>query len=70
MIAWTTTGAPILKGAPAAIECRVAQIADPGDHHTFIAAATAVHLHSRPEGRPDEAVLEMKDLGEKLFQGG
>ena len=27
-------------------------------------------LKPEPEGRPDEAVLEMKDLGEKTFYGG
>ena len=41
-----------------------------GDHHTFIAEVTNVHLHREPEGRADEAVLEMKDLGEKVFYGG
>ncbi len=56
--------------AEAARNPRVAQIVELGDHHTFIAEVTNVHIHNRPEGRPDEAVLEMKDLGEKVFYGG
>jgi len=64
-IAWAANGAPILKSAPAAVECRVVQVVEHGDHHTFVAEVTGVHLHQRPEGRPDMAVLEMKDLGEK-----
>lgn len=69
-VAWASNGAPILKSAPAAVECRVVQVVEHGDHHTFVAEVTAVHIHNRPEGRPDEAVLEMKDLGEKVFYGG
>jgi flavin reductase (DIM6/NTAB) family NADH-FMN oxidoreductase RutF len=69
-IAWAANGAPILKSAPAAVECRVVQIVELGDHHTIIAEVTGVHINSRPEGRPDAAVLEMKDLGDKVFYGG
>lgn len=69
-VGWAANGAPILKSAPAAVECRVAQVVELGDHHTIVAEVTAVHLHSHPEGRPDAAVLEMKDLGEKVFYGG
>ena len=28
------------------------------------------HLNKPPSGRPDNAILEMKDLGEKVFYGG
>ena len=63
-------GAPILKCAPAAIECRLLEVVELGDHHTFIAEVTDVHLERVPEGRPDEAILEMKDLGERVFYGG
>lgn len=69
-IEWAQNGAPIIKSAPAAIECKVLQIVELGDHHTFIGEVTNVHLNKQPEGRPDEAVLEMKDLGEKVFYGG
>jgi flavin reductase (DIM6/NTAB) family NADH-FMN oxidoreductase RutF len=69
-IGWAANGAPVLKSAPAVVECRVAQIVELGDHHTFIAEVTGVHVHQHPEGRPDMAVLEMKDLGDKVFYGG
>jgi hypothetical protein len=41
-----------------------------GDHHTFIAEVTDARLNRANEGRPDAAVLHMKDLGEKVFYGG
>ncbi|MEZ5688873.1 MAG: flavin reductase family protein [Caenibius sp.] len=69
-IAWATNGAPILKSAPAAVECKLVDVVEKGDHHVFVGEVTNVHLNSEPEGRPDEAVLEMKDLGEKVFYGG
>lgn len=69
-ISWANNGAPILKSAPAAVECQVVEIVEKGDHHTFIAEVTGVHVQKHPDGRPDEAVLEMKELGEKVFYGG
>jgi len=69
-IGWAANGAPILKSAPAAVECKLVEVVEVGDHHTFIAEVTNVHLQKEPEGRPDEAILEMKDLGEKVFYGG
>lgn len=69
-VEWATNGAPILASAPAAIELTLLQVVELGDHHTFIAEVTGVHLNQAIEGRPDEAVLHMKDLGEKVFYGG
>lgn len=69
-IGWAANGVPILKSAPAAVECRVAHVVELGDHHTIIAEVTAVHIHTHPEGRPDDAVLAMRDLGDKVFYGG
>jgi flavin reductase (DIM6/NTAB) family NADH-FMN oxidoreductase RutF len=69
-VAWATNGAPILSSAPAAVELKLLQVVELGDHHTFIAEVTDVHLHQTIEGRADEAVLHMKDLGEKVFYGG
>ena len=69
-IGWAANGAPLLKSAPAALECRVLQVVELGDHHTFIAEVTAVHIHTHPEGRPDDATLAMRDLGDKVFYGG
>lgn len=63
-------GAPILDNAPAALECKVAEIVALGDHHVVVAEVTDAHIQKAPDGRPDEAVLEMKDLGAKVFYGG
>lgn len=64
------TGAPILVDAPAAVECRVKTIVEEGDHHILVAEVVEAHLMSPPSGRPDAAILEMKDLGENVFYGG
>ncbi len=64
------TGAPILADAPGAVECRVKQIVAEGDHHIVIGEVVEAHLMKPPAGRPDAAILEMKDLGENVFYGG
>ncbi len=69
-IEWGSNGAPILTSAPAAVELKLLQVVELGDHHTFIAEVGEVHLNQTIEGRPDEAVLHMKDLGERVFYGG
>jgi flavin reductase (DIM6/NTAB) family NADH-FMN oxidoreductase RutF len=63
-------GAPILSDAPGALECEVVAIVEQGDHHVVVAEITEAHLTKPPAGRPDEAILEMKNLGEKVFYGG
>jgi flavin reductase (DIM6/NTAB) family NADH-FMN oxidoreductase RutF len=69
-VAWAANGAPILASAPAAVALTLRQVVELGDHHTFVAEVTEVHLNRAVEGRPDAAVLHMKDLGEKVFYGG
>jgi flavin reductase (DIM6/NTAB) family NADH-FMN oxidoreductase RutF len=64
------TGAPVLTDAHACVECRVAEIVERGDHHIVIGEVIHAHVAKQPEGRPDAAILEMKDLGEKVFYGG
>jgi flavin reductase (DIM6/NTAB) family NADH-FMN oxidoreductase RutF len=63
-------GVPVLDSAPAAVECTLVQIVEQGDHHVVVAEVTAAHLSRDIDGRPDAAVLEMKDLGDKVFYGG
>jgi flavin reductase (DIM6/NTAB) family NADH-FMN oxidoreductase RutF len=63
-------GAPILGNAPASVECKVVQIVEHGDHHAVIAEVVEANVAKAPTGRPDAAILEMKDLGEKVFYGG
>jgi flavin reductase (DIM6/NTAB) family NADH-FMN oxidoreductase RutF len=63
-------GAPILDAAAAAVECKVTSIVEQGDHHIVVAEVTEAHLPKPLAGRPDAAILEMKDLGDNVFYGG
>jgi len=63
-------GAPLLAAAVAAVECRVKHIVEEGDHHVVVAEVTEAHVQKPPAGRPDAAILEMKDLGDNVFYGG
>src|SRR5271165_5750685 len=65
-----STGAPILIDAPGAIECRVTAIVEQGDHHIIVGEIVEAHLNKPLSGRPDTAILEMKDLGDNVFYGG
>jgi flavin reductase (DIM6/NTAB) family NADH-FMN oxidoreductase RutF len=64
------TGAPLLVDAPGAVECRVTSIVEQGDHHIVVGEVVEAHLNKPPAGRPDAAILEMKDLGDNVFYGG
>jgi flavin reductase (DIM6/NTAB) family NADH-FMN oxidoreductase RutF len=63
-------GAPLLVNAPAAVECKVKTIVAEGDHHIVVGEVIEAHLAKPPAGRPDAAILEMKDLGDNVFYGG
>jgi flavin reductase (DIM6/NTAB) family NADH-FMN oxidoreductase RutF len=65
-----TTGAPILDGAPASVECKLAEIITRGDHHIVIGEVVDAHATVAIEGRPDEAGLHMNELGDNVFYGG
>jgi flavin reductase (DIM6/NTAB) family NADH-FMN oxidoreductase RutF len=65
-----TTGVPILTDAPGAVECKVTTIVEQGDHHIVVGEVVEAHLQKPPAGRPDAAILEMKDLGDNVFYGG
>ena len=69
-IRWAANGAPIIESAPAALECRMVQVVEVGDHNVIVAEVTGAHVQSHPEGSPDDAVLAMRDLGDKVFYGG
>jgi flavin reductase (DIM6/NTAB) family NADH-FMN oxidoreductase RutF len=64
------TGAPILVDAPGAVECRVTAVVEQGDHHIVVGEVVEAHLNRPLGGRPDAAILEMKDLGDNVFYGG
>jgi flavin reductase (DIM6/NTAB) family NADH-FMN oxidoreductase RutF len=63
-------GVPILDAALASVECKVTSIVEQGDHHIVVAEVTEAHVPNPISGRPDVAILEMKDLGENVFYGG
>jgi flavin reductase (DIM6/NTAB) family NADH-FMN oxidoreductase RutF len=63
-------GLPILDAALAAVECNVASIVEQGDHHVVVGEVVEAHLPEPVTGRPDAAILEMKDLGDNVFYGG
>jgi flavin reductase (DIM6/NTAB) family NADH-FMN oxidoreductase RutF len=65
-----TTGAPLLVDAPGAVECRVTAVIEQGDHHIVVGEVVEAHLSKPFAGRPDTAILEMKDLGDNVFYGG
>ncbi len=64
------TGAPILESAMGCVEFKVAEIVERGDHHVVIGEAVAAHGGAAIEGRPDDAILLMKELGDTVFYGG
>lgn len=65
-----TTGAPILVDAPAFVECRLVDTVERGDHSLFVGEVVEAGVSRQPAGRPDDATLWLKDLGEKVFYGG
>ena len=65
-----TTGAPILENATAAVECKVVEVVERGDHHIVVGQVVDAHVQKDMDGRPDAAILEMKELGDNVFYGG
>lgn len=63
-------GQPVLDAAIAHVECKVVEIVERGDHHIVVGEVTNAHVATPPEGRADDAILWMKDLGDKVFYGG
>ncbi len=48
----------------------VASVEGKGDHTVFVAEVVDAGLSQAPAGRPDDAILWLKDLGERIFYGG
>jgi flavin reductase (DIM6/NTAB) family NADH-FMN oxidoreductase RutF len=65
-----STGAPILEATPAYVECRVVDTIEKGDHSIVVGEVVGAGVTQQPEGRPDDAILWMKDLGPRVFYGG
>jgi flavin reductase (DIM6/NTAB) family NADH-FMN oxidoreductase RutF len=65
-----STGAPILESVPAYVECRVIDIVERGDHSIVVGEVVDAGVRGEIAGRPDDATLWLRDLGEKTFYGG
>ncbi len=65
-----TTRSPILDTAPAFVECRVGEIVEKGDHAIVVGEVIEAGVRKQPQGRPDDDVLWLRDLGPKIFYGG
>lgn len=65
-----TTGAPILASTIAALECRLVETIERGDHSVFLGEVVDARVRQAPAGRADDATLVLKDLGENTFYGG
>ena len=63
-------GAPILEKAQAFVECELVDTIEKGDHSIFVGEVKDAGVAVPPSGRPDDAVLAMRDLGDKVFYGG
>ncbi len=64
------SGSPILDNAVASVECKVVEIVKRGDHHIVIGEVMDANVSQAPDGRPDDATLHMRDLGDNVFYGG
>ncbi len=64
------TGSPILENTPAFVECNLVETVEKGDHSIFIGEVINSGINKQPEGRADDAILWLKDLGEKVYYGG
>lgn len=65
-----TTGSPILENTPAFVECKLTDTIERGDHSIMVGEVVDAGVARQPDGRPDDATLWLKDLGEKTFYGG
>ena len=63
-------GAPVLDNVPAWVECKLVDTVERADHSIFIGEVTEASVNTAPEGRADDAILWMKDLGDNVFYGG
>ena len=64
------TGAPVFDNFPGWVECRLAGTLALGDHTLFAGEVIAGGLRQPIVGRPDDAILTLRDLGGNIFYGG
>jgi len=65
-----TTGAPILDCRTSGGRVPGHQLVEQGDHHIVVGEVVEAHVAKPITGRPDAAILEMKELGDNVFYGG
>jgi flavin reductase (DIM6/NTAB) family NADH-FMN oxidoreductase RutF len=63
-------GAPIFSNAHAFLECKLVDTVEIGDHSLFVGEVVDAGMTKSIDGRPDDATLALRDLGEKTFYGG
>ncbi|RMF12548.1 MAG: flavin reductase [Candidatus Dadabacteria bacterium] len=63
-------GQVILEGLPAWVVCRVVDVRADGDHAIVVGEVIDAGVEGAIEGRPDDATLWLRDLGENVFYGG
>lgn len=63
-------GAPIFEKVPAFVECALVETIERGDHSIFVGEVKNAGVFGQPSGRPDDATLTLRDLGDKVFYGG
>jgi flavin reductase (DIM6/NTAB) family NADH-FMN oxidoreductase RutF len=64
------TGAPLFPSALAFLDCRLVDTCERGDHSLFVGEVVDAGVARDITGRPDEATLTLRDLGDKTFYGG
>jgi flavin reductase (DIM6/NTAB) family NADH-FMN oxidoreductase RutF len=64
------TGSPIFENLPAFIECNLAEFVEKGDHSIFVGEVVNAGVKEQAEGRADEKILWLKELGENIYYGG
>jgi len=56
--------------APAFVECTLETTVEKADHSIFVGRVVEAGVAKAPDGRPDDATLWLRDLGDKVFYGG
>jgi flavin reductase (DIM6/NTAB) family NADH-FMN oxidoreductase RutF len=64
------TGAPLLERTAAFVDCQLVEAVERGDHTIMIGEVVDAGVMQAPTGRPDDATLWLRELGEKTFYGG
>lgn len=62
--------APVLQSCPAHMECKVTNVVTRGNHTVFVGEVVEACVKTPPTGRAQDAILWVKDLGEKVLSAG